>query len=404
MTVADRNRRSIMIAAGVIYALGMLAAGAIRLWHRPLDWDDTVHYLPAIRLFAASFPRVLLHYPMPMPPFALFVEGAIYHFSNGSVAAVRSLSTFCSIAMLVTVMWHLGRETATLGRSLLFAAFFGSATWFPAFGFSLKHYAIASFFLVAGWVFWERRMTFLAVLTFILATLTVQMAVAFVVVLLFIERRDRRALVLLLPLAAIGCLALVWHGMQPPEFESYPGKVRWLGMYPEQVLVAAFVLGTSVVPLIDGWWRKALVCLPAVPLLVWLLDRSSILVVRATGDRLSMAGSALAAVRMAVRGSYGLTVAGVAILCAVGLSLPVQAFVIRSRETLLVTLYSAVYAAMMVMFVSFFVERYYAFLVVVAWLVMSRVIVQSRSALVAAFQLAVIAGSLLHVCYSAAAV
>jgi hypothetical protein len=399
--MTERQQR-IVVGMACLYAVAMLSAGALRLWSRPLDSDDRVHYLPNIQRFAAVFPRVLLHYAMPMPPAALYLQGLIYRATGGSVAATRALATICSIATVLMVIAHVGRS-GRFARTLLFLAMVGSSSWFPAFGFSLKHYAVETFFLVAGWILWERRheswhFAAGATVLFALSVLCVQMAAAFLLMLLFEERKSPRyAALLLLPLALLGVLVVYWRGSQPPEFWNVPHRT-WLGIHPIQLLVAGFVLGTSLVPLIDGWWKRAVFFLAATPFIGWMFYRAEILVHRAPGDArmfYEMTGSAFLLIRALVRSNYPLVVICVSIVCAVGISWPAQVLSLRRHELTMAGIYTAIYCAMMLL-VPFYFERYYALLVMMSWVLLSRMIVQSRSALVALYQCAFVIAAFLH--------
>src|SRR5215208_3587911 len=102
-------------AALLIYAAAMIIAGVAWGWHAPLSSDEQRYYLPAAKYFAERTPNVPLNYPMPMPPFALVLQGIVWRATE-SVGALRLVSTLAAIgaAWVVASMMGNSRHEALL--------------------------------------------------------------------------------------------------------------------------------------------------------------------------------------------------------------------------------------------------------------------------------------------------
>lgn len=334
--------------AFLVYAAAMVVAGLAWGWRAPLGSDEQRYYLPAAQFFAER--GLALDYPMPMPPFALVVQGLLYRITE-SVAVLRGLSTLAAIA-----------AAAIVARSMTAPALLMFGT-FPAAlmnAFSLKHHSIVLLCCVAALALWQRQRIALAALALAIGALTHQITAAMIatlVVLSLFERRYRDAAVVACSALPLAALVLVWGGARPPMHEAtFTGEPSMSGLQPAQVLVLLFMAGTWIAPAV--WpvrWKAAAVALPFTA--IWTHAAG---LMRWSDDVYGrLAGPVTTAIAALTRQQFVAAAIVAGALAALGVAL------YFGRHVQLAT-WSATYAAVMLA-VPYFFESYYALFVAVAW-------------------------------------
>jgi hypothetical protein len=332
------------------YAAAMLVAGMAWGWHAELGWDEQQYYLPAAKFFAAH--GFALDYPMPMPPFALVVQGFVYRMTE-SVFVLRMLSTLAMIGAVAVV--------AAMTRSAWLVLMFGT---FPAAlmnAFSLKHHAVVLLCCVAALALWQRQRVVPASLVLMLGALTHQFTGAMIgtlVVLSLMERRVRDAAIVALSALPLATLVLYWGGARPPMHEAtFTGEPALSGVQPAQLVVLLFMTGTWIAPAVGVRWRIAAA---ALPFTAFWIHAAGLMKPASVYERL--AGPVSSLIAAATSGQVLLAAIAVGALAALGVA------ALRGRE---VAIWSALYAVMM-LGVPYFFESYYALFVCIGWLLLQK--------------------------------
>ena len=372
--------------------LALVIAGAARLWQAPMSWDERVYYEPAIRFFAERVPRVPLDYPAPSPPLAFVLQGVMYRMT-GSFAAVRALSTFAAIAVLLILAAWVGNRPRGSLIVLMTAAFAPMSVY----AFSLKQHWFTLLGLACGFVLWKRERHWAAAVALLIAVGTNQLAVAFILMIIARQLiRHAPVIAYALPLVALGMLVLYWQGPQPAMFRvagatNQPAFLR--PVWP-QLLLLAFVCGGWIIPFFESWWRRAVWMLPVALIAAPLLRLSGVMAIPPEqGGRIyeRAVGPLLDTIRFVARTEI-VAIAITAIVIAIGCSI----FLLQQDEDVAtVRVYAATWGVTMLP-VPFLFESYYAFFVVGSWIVLSRRLSESRSFPVAVAQIGAIAFGLLY--------
>ena len=355
-----------------VYAMAMIAAGVAWGWGAPLGPDEERYYLPAAKFFAAR--GVALDYPMPMPPFALVVQGFVYRLTE-SVYVLRLLSTVAAIGAAAVV--------ATMTRSGWLLLMFGT---FPAAllnAFSLKHHSLVLLACVAAFALWQRQRVALAALALALGALTHQITCAMVgtlVLLSLFERRYRDAAILSLSSLPLAALGFAWGGARPPLHEAtFTGEPAMSGLQPAQIVVLLFMAGTWLTPAVMRVrWVVAAAALPFTA--IWmhsagLLRYSENVYGRLAGPVTSLiAGvtrgeSMIAAILAGALAALGAALFWTAVAPATALT-PGESGSYRWRSPEL-CFWGAMYALVMLA-VPYFFESYYALFVAIGWVMLRK--------------------------------
>jgi hypothetical protein len=377
--------------AAAAYAAAVLAAGALHEWHVPLGFDEARFYAPAIDYFAVRLPHVPLDYPMPMPPLGLLVQGALQRLGAGLVI-LRALTTLAAIG-LVCVTASLLQERDSW-RSALLVVISGCYPPLLPNVFSLKHHVFAIALMALAYASAERGRRWTAVLILAAAALFHQAAAAMSLALALralLRRAPRDAVVYATSLVPLVALVLYWRGVVPPAFRA-AGIGRPLGgLNPRAPLALLVMAGVWIVPLLHASWKRALattaIVAPFAAVCVYatrLVDRTATINDYLAGP----VGTLLAAAH-----SYPLAIAGAALLAAFGATL----FTVpRNDDVDELRIWTAASAGpLCVMSVTY--ELYFAPFVTIAWLVLRRSVVASRSRAVLAFEVLVILAAIAFV-------
>jgi hypothetical protein len=382
-------------AAAAGCGAALVAAGTAGLWRAPLTWDERQYYAPAIRFFSDRLPCIPLNYPAPSPPVGFILQSIVYR-ATGSFTVVRMLSTVATIVVLFIIAdWVKGSRRGAL--MVVMAASFAPMT---TYAFSLKQHWFTLLFLVLGFVAWQSGRQWLAAGWLLLAVGTNQIAVAFILMVL-IRQLGRRALWVphTLPLAAMGALAVYWHGPQPPMFRlaGVASQPAFLHFVWSQLLLLAFECGVWIVPLFALWWRKAVLTLPSVAVAVFLVGWSGMLVMRPDPDPRFFeraVGPVIGTIRLFARNEL-ISLVVVSMVISIGWALW---FMRRDDDVASVQTYAAMYAVTMLQ-VPFLFESYYAMLVLVSWMILGRRAAETRSRDVLVAQLAAIVFGLVYLVF-----
>ncbi len=349
--------------AFILYAVALAVIGAMWRWRAPLTWDEQQYYEPAARYFAERLPSIPLDYPMPMPPFALVVQGIVYRLT-GSVAMLRMLSTAAAIAAAAVVA-SLLRTTSSRAAGWL-VLMFGTLPPAMVNAFTLKHHAFALLCCAGAFALWEKRRVFLVALVLAAGALTHQIAIAAIgtlVVLALLERRFRDAAIVALSALPLAALVLLWGGARPPLYDAaFPSEPHVAGLHPQQLLVLLFMAGAWIAPAVGVRVRVAAAALPFTAIAMYatrLLQPVSASVY----DRI--AGPLASAIAAGVSGNAILAAGLGGALAALGIATCVTTAV-GSR---MFRIWSAMYA-MAMLAVPYFFESYYALFVAVSWLLL----------------------------------
>lgn len=359
----------------VAYAAAMIVAGVAWGWRAPLGWDEQRYYLPAAQFFAER--GVALDYPMPMPPFALVVQGFVWRLSE-SVFVLRMLSTLAMIGAVAVVA-----ATTTTTKSHWLLLMFGT---FPAAllnAFSLKHHAIVLLCCVGAYALWERQRVVLASLVLAVGALTHQFTGAMIgllVVLSLMDRRVRDAAILALSGVPLAILVFLWAGARPPMHEAtFTGEPAMSGVQPAQIVVLLFMAGTWIAPAVGvRRWKLALLALPFTAL--WM-HAAGLMKPASVYERL--AGPVSSLIVAVTRGQVLVAAIAAGALAALGVAVVVgrlRGFGVsglaktaepRNPATPQLVTWSGFYAVVM-LGVPYFFESYYALFVTVGWVLLRR--------------------------------
>jgi|GEM_PF-3007812 len=375
------------------YAGALLIAGAAGLWHAPLTFDESVYYERAIRFFAVRLPHVPLDYPAPQPPLAYLIQAIVYRLTGGSIVCVRALATLAAIGCVVLA----ARMLADRPRAAIVALMIGTFPPMLAYAFSLKQHWMTVLLLLSGYVFWERGRDVAAAMWLLGAVLTSQIAVAFVLALIVRQIVMRRpVLPYLVPLAALAGLAAWWGGLQPPVYRvaGTGAEPHLLHVYWPQLLLVLFESGIWIVPMIADRWRRVAASLVLVPIAMYTLQLSRIMIVRPGPDPAyyeHAAGPMLGLIR-AVGGTGFASV----VLASIAVSIGCGLFMFRrDAETGHVQTFAAS-SALVMLPVPFFFESYHALFVLGSWMILGRRMAASRSRLMLTVNLAAIAAGIAY--------
>ena len=340
------------------YAVAMLIAGIAWGWRAPLSWDEQQYYLPAAQFFAERLPHVPLDYPMPMPPFALIVQGILYRWT-GSVAVLRMLSTLAMIGA-VAVFATTGKSGDRSDKAWV-VLMFGT---FPAAllnAFTLKHHALVLLCCTAAFALWQRRRVVPAATLLAIAALTHQIAgaaVASLVVLSLLERRIRDAVIVAVAALPLAALVLLWGGTRPPmHHETFTSEPAVGGVQPAQILVLLFMAGVWIAPAVGVRLKVAALALPFTAIWMYavgLMHPASVF------ERL--AGPVSSLIAAATRGGALAAAIAAAVVAALGVAL-------YFKKERAFGVWSAMYALLM-LGVPYFFESYYALFVAIGWMLL----------------------------------
>lgn len=333
----------------LVYAAAMIVAGLIWGWYAPLGYDEQRYYLPAAQFFAER--GFALDYPMPMPPFALTLQGFVYRMTE-SVFMLRMLSTLAAIGAAAIV--------ASMTKSPWLVLMFGT---FPAAlmnAFSLKHHSIVLLCCVGAFALWQRNRIALAALLLAIGVLTHQITAAMIgtlVLLTLWERRYRDAVILSLSALPLAALVVFWRGMRPPMHEAtFTGEPSMSGVQPAQILVLLFMAGTWIAPAVRVRWLPASIALPFTA--GWMYAAGLMRADAGVYQRLAGPVSSL----IAATGNLVLAVVVAGALAALGVAL-------YFKKRVQFSLWSAMYALVMLA-VPYFFESYYALFIALGWVML----------------------------------
>jgi hypothetical protein len=346
----------------VVYAVTLLVAGAAWEWQAPLNWDERVYYLPAIRFFAQRLPGVALNYPMPMPPLALIVQGAVYRLS-GSVAWLRMLSTLAAIGAAAVFATMLGNTK----RDALLLLMCGAFPMALMNAFTLKHHSIVLLCCIGALALFERRRAGAAALLLAAAALTHQIAgaaIATLFVMSMLERRFRDAAMIAASATPLVALVLFWRGVRPPMYAAtFTQEPVVTGLQPAQLMVLLFMAGAWIAPAVWVRWRIAALAVPFAAIAVYATG-----LMRPAAVFYRLAGPVSSLVAAATGNRYLAGVIGAGALCALG------AAAYAEKQTQF-RIWSATYGLAMLP-VPYFFESYYALFVTMAWVMLRKSIVE----------------------------
>ncbi|MBV8516516.1 MAG: hypothetical protein JO197_03840 [Acidobacteria bacterium] len=373
--------------AAAAYAAVLLALGALHYWRAPLGFDEAHFYAPAVDYFAARLPHVPLDYPMPMPPLGLLIQGSLARL-GASVAMLRALTTLAAVGIVCVTAALLAERDSW--RAALLVVMSGCYPPLLANAFSLKHHEIAIVLMAVAYLCAQRGRRWTAVLILAAAAIIHQAAAAMAIALALraLLRRMPREMVLyglsLVPLAA---LVLYWRGAVPPAFTAAAIGRPVQGLNPRAPLGLLVMAGVWIVPLLRVPWKRALTTTAiAVPFTaVWtyatrLMDRTATI-----NDYLAGPVATL----IAASHSYAFAIAAAALLAAFGATL----FTTPRNDEIDELRVWTVAAAGPVVAMSVTYELYFAPFVTIAWLILRRSIVASRSRMMVAYELLVIAAA-----------
>ena len=341
----------------VVYAAAMVVAGIAWGWRAPLSWDEQKYYLPGAKYFAERLPNVPLDYPMPMPPFALVVQGIVWRATE-SVAMLRVLSTAAAIgaAWVIALMLGNARKEALL---LLMIATHPAALMNA---FTLKHHSLVLLCCVGALALWERKQVALAALVLAIGALTHQITCAMIgtlFVLSLLERRTRDAVVIALSALPLFALIAFWGGARPPMHEAtFTGEPSMSGLQPAQIAVLLFMAGAWIAPGLRIRWKVAAIALPFMA--VWFYA-AGLMHPASVYER--MAGPVSSLITGVLRQPLAAAIAAGA-LAALGVAL-------YFGKHVQLAVWSALYALVMLA-VPYFFESYYALFIAVAWVLLRR--------------------------------
>jgi len=333
----------------LLYAAAMLIAGFAWGWGAPLTSDEQRYYLPAAQFFAER--GITLDYAMPMPPFALIVQGFVYRVTE-SVYALRVLSTLAAIGAAAVL--------AAMTRSGWLVLMFGA---FPAAlmnAFSLKHHSLVLLCCIGALALWQRQRIALAAVLLAIGALTHQITGAMIgtlVLLSLFERRYRDAAMLSLSALPLAVLVAFWGGARPPMHETtFTGEPAMTGLQPAQIVVLLFMAGTWLAPAtMRIRWVVAAAALPFTA--SWMHFAGLMRYSQNVYGRL--AGPVASLIAGVTRGQFVVAAILAGALAAIGV-----ASYDKTHRQLIV--WSAMYALVMLA-VPYFFESYYALFVGIGW-------------------------------------
>ena len=373
--------------AFLAYAAAMVIAGFAWGWHAPLGWDEEKYYLPAAKFFAER--GVALDYPMPMPPFALVLQGFVYRVSE-SVYLLRVLSTLAAIgaaAVFATMLagGRFGREPGTDsisstgsesagsnasrlgGRTAALLFMFGT---FPASlmnAFSLKHHSLVLLGCVGAFALWQRQRVTLAAMVLAVGALTHQIIgamIAMLVVLSLIERRTRDAAIIACAALPLAALIVLWRGARPPMHEAtFTAEPAMSGLQPAQLVVLLFMAGAWIAPAVKVRWIAVVAALPVTALWIHFAG-----LMRPVSVYERLAGPVSSMITAVTRQQFVIAAIVAGAVAALGLALHFQ-------KHLQFTVWSAMYAVVMLA-VPYFFESYYALYIAVGWMLLRKEIAE----------------------------
>jgi hypothetical protein len=252
----------------------------------------------------------------------------------------------------------------------------------------LKHHAFAIALMALAYAAAERKRRWTAVLLLAAGTLIHQAVAAMSVALALralLRRAPREAVIFATSLVPLAALVLYWRGAVPPAFTAAAVGRPVQGLNPRAPLALLIVAGVWIVPLLRVPWKRALTTTAvAAPFTaIWL--KVSRLLDRTATINDYLAGPVGSLITSVVK-PYPLMIGAGALIAAFGATLFMTR---RTDEIDEVRLWCVPCVAMLLAYPVNF-ELYYAPFVTIAWLLLRRSIVASRSRALFAYQLLVI--------------
>jgi hypothetical protein len=364
--------------ATLLFLLGFYAVLAVRALPTDLSGDERV-YMAEYGRAAVRLPALSVDPHLPVPPLGVAVYALLHAASGGRVLALRLLSLTCLVvAAALTAAYAQRRWPAARSGGVLFLIF-SSPLVLEEDAFVVKPTAFAMLLAVGGTIAWiesrrARSLRLLAVAATLIggAVLVSQLCAALALALPILTAlrtstppRLRASaaewVVSSVPAALIGLVFLLWGGFQPPAYREFwlEHEVARSILRPGQWAMGAFLLGAILAPGVGLTWRRlGLALLVAVPAALAFHTSGILETWQSSGEQQNGPFRWL----LGIVPSYAAQVVIAGLVAGLGVVLLV-AEAVRDGEMRHLAFYALVYAAMM-NFMPYYIERYWAFLLI----------------------------------------